>query len=95
MRVEQTDKPPVVDLRTPDGVRKQREANEVTAVLLSDGNGTWMDIVPGSFHFWVTGDTSKGERAVPYVQFTLQVSGEQVECFPTSCSAFKYRAKAK
>ena len=90
MRGENTKKKPVVDLRQHDGVQKQGESEEVVAVLLSDGSGNWLDIVPGSFHFYVTGDPQKGEKAIPFIQFKLR-NGDEVECFPTSCAAFKYR----
>lgn len=90
MRGEKTSKPPVVDLRKEDGIRPQSESDQVIAVLLSDGSGNWLDIVPGSFHFYITGDPEKGERPVPYIQFKMR-DGSHVECFPTSCAAFKYK----
>ena len=95
MKAEETDLSPVVDLRTPDGIRPQSDSSDVIAVLFSDGSGNWTNVVPGSFHFWVT--NPDGGRSVPYIQFETQnpvtEEIEHIECFPTSCAAFKYRAK--
>jgi hypothetical protein len=93
MKADDTDVAPVLDLRAPYGVVPQAESGTITAVLLTDTAG-WIKVKPGSFHYYITGDPQKGERAVPYLEFYgwIAVDGlsgwRKVQCFPAAMAAY-------
>lgn len=88
MKAEQSNVAPLLDFRSPDGVRKQTDA-EITAVLI--GN-TWMEIVPGSFHYYFT----TGEKPIPFLQFDAILPDDcnnhisRIEVFPSVIGGYAY-----
>lgn len=82
MQAEQTkDDPKFHPLKT-DGVQPQTESHLVTHVLVS---GEWVEIAPGSFHYYVT-DAGK---PLPYIEFRLDdkpyhgsMAGRTVQVWP-------------
>lgn len=94
MNIEISESGPKLNLLKPDGTRDQASASDVTCVLL-DGEG-WVEITPGSFHFFKTA----GDKPVPFVQFDVignpanstRHGRYRVEVFPTAIAGLAYPA---
>jgi hypothetical protein len=89
MKAEFTDKDPKYNLLNPDGIRSQAHSEDITQVLLSDGN--WYAVAPGSFKFYKTA----GDKAVPFVQFDTLGTDQggnvlRIEVFPASVQGIGY-----
>jgi hypothetical protein len=90
MKVETSDDGPKFNLLKEDGVRSQAHNQDITQVLLSDGQ--WYAIEPGSFKFYKTG----GPQQVPFVQFDMRSAttndGERlrIEVFPATVHGIAY-----